>query len=430
MLNSALNPKSEWFGRVNVDALSGDVRRTILERVKLKLGFNEAVRALGIAKGSLHNYLTGKRIIPSSVISRALQYLNEYEFNEVVSGFDRLKALGIIKEDGSVDYPLILQAIALASRDEYLKHALLKFVVSNFKEDLRKMLDVSYAGLKMHWDKGFEEFLVTRKKRRQIKDPETMAYYRNLFMKHLEGKEISEELVDYVINCENKWLRNIFRHYVQYLYFRRIIGPEVFGWIMEVVPSRNYRMDVRPYPISIEDVIKTLDFLKKNHEKYYALYRLMLEGGIRLSHAIMLMETFKPDEVLEIPRIGLVTNRLVRFDDRNFCRYYLGVGEEVKPCEWAYFSIETLRLIEKYKGTRISGKVLSKYIRKHDLLSPKYMRKIAWRLMIQTISREVARFIQSRFGELKISELRYEDLLSEADQHYPSYITLLGSYLS
>jgi intergrase/recombinase len=43
--------------------------------------------------------------------------------------------------------------------------------------------------------------------------------------------------------------------------------------------------------------------------------------------------------------------------------------------------------------------------------------------MIKTLSQEVARFIQSRFGELKISEARYKDLLSEADEHYPKYLS-------
>jgi len=50
------------------------------------------------------------------------------------------------------------------------------------------------------------------------------------------------------------------------------------------------------------------------------------------------------------------------------------------------------------------------------------MRKVAWRLMIKVMPREVARFVQSRFGELKVSEARYEDLLSEADEHYPKYL--------
>jgi len=66
------------------------------------------------------------------------------------------------------------------------------------------------------------------------------------------------------------------------------------------------------------------------------------------------------------------------------------------------------------------------YAKRHSLLAPKYMRKISWRLMVKAMNREVARFIQSRFGELRISEARYEDLLSEADEHYPKYIEIIG----
>jgi intergrase/recombinase len=45
--------------------------------------------------------------------------------------------------------------------------------------------------------------------------------------------------------------------------------------------------------------------------------------------------------------------------------------------------------------------------------------------MIKVMSRKVARFIQSRFGELKISEARYEDLLENADDHYYKYLVYL-----
>jgi len=34
--------------------------------------------------------------------------------------------------------------------------------------------------------------------------------------------------------------------------------------------------------------------------------------------------------------------------------------------------------------------------------------------MIKAMPKEVVRFIQSRFGELRVSEARYEDLLREA----------------
>jgi len=49
--------------------------------------------------------------------------------------------------------------------------------------------------------------------------------------------------------------------------------------------------------------------------------------------------------------------------------------------------------------------------------------------MIKVMPKEVARFMQSRFGELKVSEDRYEDLLSEADEHYPKYLNYLSNAL-
>ncbi len=423
-------PTNPWYNKVNVSALGDDARRLILERVKHKLGFTKTLEALGIAKGSLYNYLHGVRRVPDNVVYRALQHLEESEFNEIVKGLDRLRAIGIIRGDGSIDYSLILQAIALATRDEYLKQALLKFTVENFREDLRKMLSLSLAHVVFKWEPGFEEFLRERKKRKKVASPGTMTYYRNLFKQYLEGKSLSEELVNYVVNHEKKWLRNVFRHYVQYLYYLRRIPPETYGWLMEVVPSRSYKLDVRPYPISLEDVAKTLKYLKGNHEFYYLVYRLMLEGGLRLSHALLLIKSFSPRDLVEIPGVDLETNRLVCFEERGFCRYYLGVRGYVKPCEWAYFSLEALKLLEKHAGRKINRSTLEEYIKNHGLLLPKYMRKAAWRLMIKAMPREVARFIQSRFGELKISEARYEDLLGEADYYYPSYLGLLSNQIT
>ncbi|MEM1704104.1 MAG: hypothetical protein QXQ31_08640 [Zestosphaera sp.] len=84
----------------------------------------------------------------------------------------------------------------------------------------------------------FENFLSERNKRRKVRDPETISYYRNLFKKYLEGGELSEELVEYVAWHRNGWLRNVFRHHVQYL-------------------------------ISLEDVRKTMIYSKENHGAYY-----------------------------------------------------------------------------------------------------------------------------------------------------------------
>jgi len=249
---------------------------------------------------------------------------------------------------------------------------------------------------------GFEEFLKTREKRRRVLISETIAYHKSFFKKYLESKALSEDLVNYVVSHPNKWLRNVFRHYTQYLYYLRRIPSETYGWLMEVVTSRSYKLDVRPYPISLEEVKKTMEFLREKHKVYYLVSRLMLEGGLRLSHALFLIETYNPREIVEMPRVGIKTTRLIILEDKGFCRYYVGLRSPQKPYEWAYFSIETQRLLEEYAGLSIDRNSIRKCAKRHKLIPPKHMRKVAWKLMIRIMPREVARFMQSRLGELKI----------------------------
>jgi len=64
--------------------------------------------------------------------------LSREEFGELVSAREKLKALGILRDDGTIDYSLALEILAVAKDDEYLKNALLRFVVQEFREDLKK----------------------------------------------------------------------------------------------------------------------------------------------------------------------------------------------------------------------------------------------------------------------------------------------------
>jgi len=143
-----------------------------------------------------------------------------------------------------------------------------EFAVHNFGEDLRRAPGISAAGVKLHWDEGFEAFLREGKRRRKVRTDEMIQYYRNLFARRLEGRELTTELVEEVAADRNGWLRNVLRHHAQYLYRRRLLGPELFGWIMEAVPARSYHVDVRPYRIDEEVARKTFDFLHINHPRY------------------------------------------------------------------------------------------------------------------------------------------------------------------
>jgi hypothetical protein len=147
LTDGQLDPR--WFEKVDIRGLSHEVRKTIIERVKGELGFNETVKALDISRGALHNYLHGLRRVPDEVISRALRYLEESEFHEIVGGIDRLRAVGLIRDGGSIDYSLASQVLKLASRDEYLRQLMLRFVVDNFKEELKKMLGLLPSTIKL-----------------------------------------------------------------------------------------------------------------------------------------------------------------------------------------------------------------------------------------------------------------------------------------
>jgi hypothetical protein len=90
----------------------------------------------------------------------------------------------------------------------------------------------------------------------------------------------------------------------------------------------------------------------------------MLEGGLRPSHAIYIVENYKAMEIVEINGLGVDTPRLVCFHDKDFCRYHVGVRETAKPCEWAYFSTETLRFLEKYAGSTVNRRSLELYVKR------------------------------------------------------------------
>jgi len=418
--------KQEWWVQVDPVKLSEEARYRILRYVVERHGGKRVMELTGVSRVTLWRLLERKSPVKPEYVGPLLRLLSLQEFEELVAVGERLRSLGIVREDGAIDYSLALEILAIAKHDEYLKNAILRFVVQEFREDLKRMLGVSFAGIKLEWTRDFEEFLAERKRRKKVKSPETVKYYKSLFTKYLQGRELSEELIEYVASHENKWLRNVFRHYVQYLYHRRRISGETMAWILEVVPSRSYRLDVRPYPIEPSDVRRTVEHLRRSHRLYYAIYRLMLESGARLSHALLMLENWRPEERVEIPGTSIAAQRLVCFSAEGFCRYYMGLREVSKPCEWIYFSRDTLELIMEFAPRHVNRHQVTKYAERNNLVLPKYLRKIAWRIMVKTMSRETARFAQSRFGELSVSEARYEDLLRETDSQYPRYLESLN----
>jgi len=56
----------------------------MLLRVKSRLGFTGVLEALGVTRGSLHNYLSGVMWVLDCAVEKALRYLGERGFYEIV----------------------------------------------------------------------------------------------------------------------------------------------------------------------------------------------------------------------------------------------------------------------------------------------------------------------------------------------------------
>jgi len=78
--------------------------------------------------------------VPDEVVRKVLQFITRGEFESVVSDWDRLRALGIVENDETIDYDLVLKILGLASRGKFLKNAILRFVIQEFRDDLRNKL--------------------------------------------------------------------------------------------------------------------------------------------------------------------------------------------------------------------------------------------------------------------------------------------------
>jgi hypothetical protein len=209
-----------WYEKLDLSKIDSEARYKIFYYLNSR---GVKARDLGVSESTFNRVLHKKLPVSDALLLKFLQRLTEYEFANLVSAEERLGAAGIARPDGTVDYSIAIEILRKSLQDPYLKSLLLRFVAEHFREDLRKLTSVSIYGIKLHWDEEFEQFLKERKKRRKVRAQDTLQYYKSLFLRFLEGKELSEQLIDYVINHENKWLRNIFRHYIQYLHHKRVI---------------------------------------------------------------------------------------------------------------------------------------------------------------------------------------------------------------
>ncbi|WP_168371301.1 integrase [Pyrodictium occultum] len=127
-------------------------------------------------------------------------------------------------------------------------------------------------------------------------------------------------------------------------------------------------------PHRLGRALEFLEDLRRAIGFYYTVYRVMLESGARYTHVLRMIKEWNPSEIIEIPGVDIVYQRLVCFGDRGFCRYcryYMGVRGSTKQCKRIYFSHKTLELLEQITPRSISRHQPRKYAEKHGLILPK-----------------------------------------------------------
>jgi len=105
-----------------------------------KHGRKRVMQLAGVSRVTLWRLLEKKSPVKPEYVKPLLKLFSRHEFEELVTVGERLRSLGIVKEDGIIDYSLALELLTIAKHDEYLKNAILRFVVQEFREDLKKML--------------------------------------------------------------------------------------------------------------------------------------------------------------------------------------------------------------------------------------------------------------------------------------------------
>ena len=436
-MNITGDNSSRWWDKVDIKRIDQETRRSLLLRLKERYPTHELLIKLGIkSRATLTKYLKYGRRIPDEVVERVLDNLDEDEFWGLLNGRKKLEAIGLIEsETGKVDYEAVMELMKLAIREPVLKKIFLEFISKYLRNELIQLMPAKLPAIELKWNSEFEEYL---RKEKKIQDEDTIKYYRNLFKKYLEGRELDEKLVSKIRKAK-PWLRVVFRHYVRYLFLYRKIDEDTFAWLLVFVPGRSYPKETYISEYELSRIRKTFEELYSYNEKLYWFYRLILESGARPEHIAELVANWNPYEIIGIKELrGRSESRLVCFNE--FCRYYLGIKRRNKQAGWIYMSKETYNYFSKIAPVKITKDMGKKYRRKHRLLHPSDMRKIAeqWMKTVFSMQTEllegdspetIMAFIQFRTGELKVSHRHYDNLRRKADKIYPYYLKYLKQTL-
>ncbi|NPA85603.1 MAG: helix-turn-helix domain-containing protein, partial [Crenarchaeota archaeon] len=348
--------------------------RSVLERFTAE----ELSKALGKSKSTVYRYAKGDVIPSDEVVARILSLL-PIDVALASVGKEILKAYGLLDREGRPKLAPLLAILSVALGDPLLRKLILEWAARALGNEIIGLKPE--PALLMKWEDEFEIYL-----REKGISARWVKYYHSLFEKYFEGKALSEKVVEEASGLP-EWARVVFRHYVRWLHLERRLDSDFVGWALKKVPSRRYKASLKVHEISPEEISRTLSVLKQENERLYWLYRLLLESGLRLAHALELLASWNPTEKVFVEPLGKVEERCKCFETH--CRCWLGIKRGKKSALWAFMSKETFEALSELAPARINQKRVDKAREKLRLIKPSKLRKFSEQYMKEAFAKKV-----------------------------------------
>jgi intergrase/recombinase len=199
------------------------------------------------------------------------------------------------------------------------------------------------------------------------------------------------------------------RNLLKFYEFQGFAGKDWLDLLRKNIPKDEVGFDVNvPDEAAVVESLRRLGEAK-GFWRYFSVYNLVLDSGLRLSEAIRFVDSLKLSDVQ-------------CFD--GFCVAPLGYFRKCKLAYFAFFTDYTMRLLkntEKIKYETARGNVRKRLGK--DIISYKYLRKFAFDTMTDeqlNIPESVADFIQGRVPK-SVGARHYMQLKRKAIRFYPRY---------
>ena len=229
----------------------------------------------------------------------------------------------------------------------------------------------------------FYDFLKFRKT-----GEETIKKYLTIFKKLKKGKFVNT----------TKYTVITYRLLIQFLYYFYSVDLREYLSFLKVP-----RSGIDLFVPAEEQVLNTLE-KSKEREDIYMVYLILLASGVRLSEAVIFLNTLDKQKFIKMSEIAV--------------KYPFTLLRGRKKVFYIYLP---QLIAENLKRTELTRCAVSSYAKRHQLIRPKYIRKFVAQKMFQLgIDPLVIDFIQGRTSRSVLAR-HYLNLSYLADEQYSRY---------